>query len=125
MALDGYTPQGCFGSTFPRFRIVNAYTRPLNHRSRSVLPETSFVNYDFPYLVTGDFNIHNPAVDPFRILSSSEETESAPYFDKATDLGFSPLNTPGIYKPFKFPFAGSHQPSAPDLAFANSHIFPA
>jgi len=72
MALDVYTPLACFGSTFPRFMIGYAYARPLNHHSLSVQPETSFVNYDFHYLVAGDFNIHNPAVDPFRILSSSE-----------------------------------------------------
>jgi len=29
MALDVFTPQGCFGSNFPQFRIGNAYARPL------------------------------------------------------------------------------------------------
>jgi len=29
MALDVYTPTGCFGLKFPRFRIGNSYARPL------------------------------------------------------------------------------------------------
>jgi len=29
MAFDVFTPHGCFGSTFPRFRIGNSYARPL------------------------------------------------------------------------------------------------
>jgi len=123
MALDTYTPQGCFGSTFPRCSIGNAYTRPINRPSRLGLPETSCVNYPFPYLVAGDFNIHNPAVNPFRILSSREERESVPYFDEATDLSFSLLNTRGIYT--RFPFSGPHRRSPIDLAFANPLMFPA
>jgi len=74
IALDVYTPQGCFGPTFPRFRICNAYARSTNTPSSSVPPERSFVSYGFPYRVAGDFNIHNPAVDPFRILTSNEAT---------------------------------------------------
>jgi len=123
MALDVYTPQGCFSSTFPRFRIGNAYARPINHPQCSVSAEIAFFDCDFPYLVGGDFNIHNPAVDPFRILSSNEERESAPFFDLAADLGFSHLNTLGTYT--RFPFSGSHRSSAIALAFANPHMFPA
>ena len=40
---------------------------------RSASPETLFLNHDFPYMVAGDFNIHNPAVEPFRVLSSNEK----------------------------------------------------
>ena len=81
IAPDVYIPRGCFGSTFSRFKIGNdAYVRPVSPPNLTVSLETSVVNYDFPYLVTGDFNIHNPAVDFFIALSSNEERESAPFF---------------------------------------------
>jgi len=38
-------------------------------------------------------------------------------------LGYTLLNTPGIYT--RFPFTGTHRPSAIDLAFANPHIISA
>jgi len=123
MALDVFTPQGCFGSSFTRFRIGNAYARPLPPHPHSVSPETALPDLECPYLVAGDFNIHNTATDPSRLLSAMEESESAPYFGRATDLGFTLLNTPGIYT--RFPFTGTHRPSSIDLAFANPHIFPA
>ena len=123
MALDVFTPQGCFGSDFPRFRIGNAYARPVSPNPRSVSPETALQDLEYPYLVAGDFNIHNAATDPSRNLSAKEESELAPYFDLATDSGFTLLNTPGIYT--RFPFTGTHRPRAIDLAFANPRIFPA
>ena len=123
MALDVFTPQGCFGSTFPRFRIGNAYARPLPPNPHSVSPETALQNLEYPYLVAGDFNIHNAATDPSRLLSAKEERESAPYFSLATDSGFTLLNTPRIYT--RFPFTGTHRPSAIDLAFSNPPMFPA
>jgi len=81
MALDVYTPKGCFGLKFPCFRIGNSYARPLPPAPHSVSPETALPVFDFPYLVTGNFNIYNAASDPSRLLSSKEETESAPYFN--------------------------------------------
>jgi len=53
MALDVYTPQGSFDSTFPHFKLGNVYARPINPPNHSVSPETAFANYDFPYLVLG------------------------------------------------------------------------
>jgi len=85
MALDVYTPKGCFGLKFPCFRIGNSYTRPLPPAPHSVSPETALPVFDFPYLVAGDFIIHDAASDPSRLLSSKEERESAPYFNRATD----------------------------------------
>jgi len=123
MALDVFTPEGCFGSNFPRFRIGNAYARPLHPYPHSVSPDTALQEFEYPYLVAGDFNIHNSATDPSRLLSTKEEKESAPYFALAADLGFTLLNTPGIYT--RFPFTGTHRPSTIDLAFANPRIFPA
>ena len=123
MTLEVYTPQGCFGTNFPRFTVRNAYARPLPPFPYSVSPESSFLDLEHPYLIAGDFNIHNAATDPSRLLCSNDEKESAPYFNRATDLGFTLLNTPGVYT--RFPFSGSHKPSTIDLAFANPHMFSA
>jgi len=121
MALDVYTPKGCFGLTSPRFRISHIYARPLPPAARSVSPETSLPAFEFPYLFAGDFNIHNAPSDPCWLLFSKEEKESAPYFNRATDLGDTLLNTPGVYT--LFPVTGTHRPSAIDLVFADPHMF--
>jgi len=123
LALDVYTAKACFGLNFPRFRIGNSCARPLAPALHSVSPETALPCFDFPYLVAGDLNIHNAASDPSRLLSSKEEGESTQYFNRATDLGYTFLNTPGIYT--RFPFTGTHRPSAIDLPFANPEIFSA
>jgi len=120
MTQDVFTPQGCFGTNSARFTIGNAYARPLPPFPHSVSPESSLLEFNHPYLVVGDFNIHNAATDPFRLLSSKEERESAPYFDRASELGFTLLNTPGVYT--RFPFSGTHRPTTIDLAFANPHV---
>jgi len=123
MLLDVSTPQGYFGTEFTRFTIGNAYVGPLPPFPHSVSPEHSLLDLDHPYLVAGDFNIHNAAIDPTRLLSSKEEKESAPYFDRASERGFTLLNTPGIYT--QFTFSGTHRPGIIDLAFANPHMFSA
>jgi len=123
MALDVFTPQGCFGSSITQFRIGNTYARPLGPLFRSVFPGTALPDYNCPYLVAGDFNIHNPAADSFRIFSSIEERESVPYLTLGSDRGFSLVNTPGIST--RFPYTSSHKPSAIARAFANPLIFPA
>jgi len=123
MALDVFTPQGCFGTNFPHFNIGNVYATPLTPSPHSVSSESSFWDLEYPYLVAGDFKIHNAATDPSKLLSSKEEKESAPYFDRASDLGFTLLRIPGVYT--RFPFTGTHRPSTIDLAFTNPHMFPA
>ena len=123
MFLDVHTPDGCFGTTAPKFRLNNIYTRVKEGHTRSVPPETAFQVVDFPYLVAGNFNIHNPATDPLRIFSYAEELESAPFYTMASDRGFRLLNTPGVYT--RFPLSGSHRPGAIDLAFANPLMSPA
>jgi len=123
MPLEVFTLQGCFGTNFPRFRIGNAYARPLAPYPHSVSPESSLQDLEYPYLVAGNFNIHNAETDPSRVLSTKEESRSARYFDQATDLGFTLLNTAGVYT--RFPLTQTHRPSSIDLAFANSHMFPA
>ena len=96
--------------------IISTLVRRGGH-SRSVCPDTAFQQVEFPYLVAGDFNIQNPASDPLRVFSYSEELDSAPFYDLASERGFRLLNTPGIYT--RFPLSGSHRPSAIDLAFTN------
>jgi len=120
--LEVLTAGGCFGTTSPRFTIGNAYARPLCPFLHSVSSEYSFLNRDHPYLVAGKLNIHNAATDPSRLLSSKENKQSTPYLDRAPDLDFTLLNTPGVYT--RFPFWGTHRTSTIDLAFANSHMFP-
>jgi len=123
MALDLYTPKGCFGLEFPRFRIGNSYARPLPPAPHSVSLKRALLFFDFPYLVAGDFNIHTAASDPSKLLSAKDDKESAPYFNRASVLGYTLLNTPGIYT--RFPFTGRHRPSALDLPFANPQILSA
>ena len=123
MFIDVHTPNGCFDTAAPKFRLNNIYARVRDGHARSVSPETAFQHVDFPYLVAGDFNIHNPATDPLRIFSYSEELESAPFYSMPSDRGFRLLNTPGVYT--RFPLSGSHRPGAIDLAFANPHMSPA
>jgi len=120
LTLDLFIPQDCFGTTSPCFMIGNAYARLLSLFPHSVSPESSLLELNHLYLVTGDFNIYNAATDPFRLLPSKEERESAPFCHRASDLGFTLLNTSGVYT--RFPFSGASRPSAIDLAFANPHM---
>ena len=122
MYLDVYTPDGCFGTSASKFRLNNVYAREIGGHARSVSPETACQHVDFPYLVAGDFNIQNPASDPLRVFSYSEELESAPFYSLASDRGFRLLNTPGVYT--GFPLSGSHRPSAIDLSFSNRLMSP-
>ena len=118
--LDVYTPTGCFGTGSTKFRLYNVYSRSLPGSTKSVDPPDALPDVDFPCLVAGDFNIHNHAVDPLRVVSRSEEKASTPYFNRATDLAYSLLNVPGVYT--RFPLSGSFRPSAIDLAFANPFL---
>ena len=121
--LDVYTPSGCFGIGSPKFRLTSIYSRSLPGSVKSVDPLDALPDLDFPCLVAGDFNIHNHALDPLRVISRSEVKASTPYFDLATDLAYSLLNTPGVYT--RFPLSGTFRPSAFDPSFANPHIRPA
>jgi len=85
MALDAFMPQGCFHLNFSHFRIGNSYARPLPPAPQSISPESSLLEVDYPYLVAGGYNIRNSATDPSRLLSFKEESESASYFERASD----------------------------------------
>ena len=121
--LDIYTTTGCFGTGALKFRLTNVSSRSLPGSTKSVDPPDALPDVDFPCLAAGDFNIHNHGADPLRVISRSKEKASTPYFDRATDLAYSLLNTPGVYT--RFPLSGIFRPSAIDLAFANPLICPA
>lgn len=108
---------------FSRLRIGNSYARPLPLGPHTFPPEFSLLDLEYPYLVGGDFNIKITAAYPSRPLSSREELDSTRYFDRASDLGITLLNTPGVYPPF--PLTGTHSSSIIDLAFAYPLVFPA
>jgi len=55
-------------------------------------------------------------------LKEDEIATSTPYFDRATDLGFSLLNTPGVFTRFSMSLIG--RPGVLDLAFACPHLAP-
>ena len=104
-------------------RLTNVYSSSLPGSTNSVEPADALPDIDFPCLAAGHFNIHNHAVGPLRVLSRSEEKASTPYFNRATDLAYSLLNTPGVYT--RFPLSGSFRPSAIDITLANPLIRPA
>jgi len=63
-----------------------------------------------------DLKIHHPTADPLRVLKVDEIATSTPYFDRATELGFTLLNVPGVFTWFSMSLIG--RPSVLDLAFA-------
>jgi len=117
MALDLFTPDGFFNPSTTRFSIINSYsTKGRLNNTRSVSPEIVFPWSATPTLTLGDLNIHHPTSDPLRVFKEDEVATSAPYFDRATELGFSLLNTPGVFTHFSMSLIGP--PGVIDLAFA-------
>ena len=105
MFLDIFIPEGFFDFSAPKFRIGNVYSRSLAQPpTHTVIPAVALPDYDFPYRLAGDFNIHNPASDPLRVISSTEGRTSATYFDQATDLGYTLLNSPAVFT--RYPLSG-------------------
>jgi len=122
-SIDIFAPEGFFELQFARFRITNAYNLPLKSPPfRTILPSDLFQGNPFPTLVVGDLNIHHPAADPLCKFDSREFSLSHPYYDHASECGYSLLNQQGLYT--CFPFAYSARASVLDLAFANSPLFP-
>jgi len=117
MALDLFTPDGFFNPSTKKFSIINSYsTKGRLNNTRSVPPEIVFPSAGDPTLTLGDLNIHHPTSDPLRVFKEDEIATSAPYFDTATELGFSLLNTPGVFTRFSMSLIG--RPGVIDLAFA-------
>jgi len=121
MAVNFHSLEGLFDTSHNLFHLYNAYSIPNGH-IRSVSPLDLFPQHDFPTLVLGDFNIHHSASDPTRLLFDHDQFISSPYFDRASAVLFSLLNTPGIYT--RFPFTTNHRPAVLDLSFANSALLP-
>src|SRR5437868_3317286 len=123
MAIDVFTPAGLFCATNRQFRLYNLYsTSSSGPTRRTVVPTDAFRAHSFPTLVVGDFNIHHTLADPLRHTSYNEFALSAPYFDRALDLGFTLVNTPGVHT--RFPFDLSTRPSVLDLSFSNTPLAP-
>ena len=117
MALDLFTPDACFNPSTTGFTIINSYsTKGRSNNTRSVPPDIIFPSSPLPTLTLGDLNIHHPTSDPLRTFKEEEIATSPPYFDRATDLGFSHLNTPGVFTRFSMSIIG--RPGVLDLAFA-------
>ena len=123
MSLDISSHKPVFGSGFPSFRLINAYSiNSADRRVHSVPPESLFPNMGVPLFMVADLNIHNPLADPLRAFSSQEVSSSANYLELAALGGFALLNSPGVYT--KFPLSGKARPSVVDLAFANPLLLP-
>ena len=117
MALDLFTPDSFFNPSTTGFTIINSYsTKGRSNKPRSVPPDLIFPSSPLPTLTLGDLNIHHPTADPLSTLKEDEIATSTPYFDRATDLGFSLLNTPGVFTRFSMSLIG--RPGVLDLAFA-------
>ena len=117
LALDLFTLDGFFNPSTTRFWIINSYsTKGRSNNSRSVPAEVVFPRSDTLTLTLGDVNIHHPTSDPLWVFKEDEIATPAPYFDRATELGFSLLNTPGVFTRFSMSLIG--RPGVIDLAFA-------
>ena len=107
MALDLCTPNGFFNPSTTSFTIINSYsTKGRANNTRSVPPDIIFPSSPLPTLTLGNLKIHHPTADPLRTLKEDEIATSSPYFDRATDLGFSLLNTPGVFTRFSMSLVG-------------------
>ena len=117
MALDLFTPDGFFNPSTTGFTIMNSYsTKGRSNNTRSVPPDIIFPSSSLPTLTLGDLNIHHPMADPLRVFKEDEIATSTAYFDRVTDLGFSLLNTPGVFTRFSMSLIG--RPGVLDRAFA-------
>ena len=117
MALDLFTPDGFFNPSTTGFTVINSYsTKGRSNNPRSVPPDIIFPSSPLPTLTLGDLNIHHPTADPLRVFKEDEIATSTPYFDRATDLGYTLLNTPGVFTRFSMSSIG--RPGVLDLSFA-------
>jgi len=70
----------------------------------------------------GDLILHDPTSDPLRAFKDDELAVSCSYFTRATDLGFSLLDTPWVYTRFSMSIIG--RPGVLDLAFTCTLLSP-
>jgi len=117
MPLEPFTPKGFFDPSMIGFTSVNSYsTKGRPNNPRSVLADLIFHDLSAPILTLGHLNIHNPTADPLTTFKEDELATSVPYFNRATDLGYCFLNTPGVYTGFSISLVGT--PGVIDLDFA-------
>ena len=117
MALDLFTADGFFNPSTTSFTIINSYsTKGCANNTCSVPLDIIFPSNPLPTLTLGDQNIYHPTADPFRTFKEDEIATSTPYFNRTTDLGFSLLNTPGVFTRFSMSLIG--RPGVLDLTFA-------
>lgn len=108
--LDVFTPHGCFNSPALCFQIRNVYSRILERPpSLTVDLASALKDLEMSYLVPGDFNIHNPASDPFCVVPRMEGKVSASYYNRASDLGYALLNAPEVFT--QYTLSGNCRPS--------------
>jgi len=62
------------------------------------------------------FLLMHPMADTLRVFNEDEIATSTPYFDTATEMGFTLLNVPGVFTWFSMSLIG--RPGVIDLAFA-------
>jgi len=123
MALDLFTPDGFFDRSLTSFTFINSYsTKGRSNNTRSVPPDLIFPSSPSPTLTLGDLNIDHPTADPNRSFKEDEIATSASDFNRATQRGFSLLNSPRVYIRFSMSLIG--RPGVLDLAFAGPLLMP-
>jgi len=117
MALDLFTSDGFFNPSTTGFTVINSYsTKGRSNNTGSVPPAIIFPSSPLPTLTLGDLNIHHPPADPLRVFKEDEIATSSAYCERARDIGFSLLNTPGVFTRFSMSLVG--RPGVLDQAFA-------
>jgi len=125
MALELYTPDSSFDPSMTGFMIVNSYsTKGRSNNTRSVPPDFIFPVCSGPVLTLVDLTIHHPTADPLRSFKEEELATSISYYNRATHLGYTLLNAPGVYTRFSMLMVGRPGPGVIDLAFAYPLLTP-
>lgn len=123
MALALFTPPGFFNASLTSFTMINSYrTKAQSNNTRSLPPGLIFPCLPGPTLTPGDLTIHQPTADLLRNFTEVEIAASVHYFDRATEHGFSLLNTLGLYTRFSMSLVG--MPGVIDLAFPSPLLMP-
>ena len=124
MALD-ITPDGFFNPSLSTFTIMNSYSTKAGSNNTGFVPaDLIFPQLPGPTLTLGDLNIPHATADPLRGFQFKEDelATSIPYFHRARELGFSLLNTRGVYSRFSMSLLG--RPGVLDVAFACALLAP-
>jgi len=117
MGIELFTHDGFFDPCMVGFTILNSYsTKGRSNNTRSVSADLIFLNFSTPVLTLCNLNIHQPTADPLRTFKEDELATTVPYFNRATELGYSLLNTPGVYTRLSMSLVS--RPGVIDQAFA-------